>query len=187
MTAPDSPDTLYFDDFAPGMVFEWGGITVSEESIVAFGREFDPVAIHTDPAAAARGEFGGLIASGWQLAALMQRMQYESYIRRSALIASPGVDGLDFLRPVRPGDRLGGGGRGGGGGGPPAAPGARLARRVGVVECRRSRKRADRGLVRVLAHLVNQDGETVLEKRGKSYFRARPAGNGSTGNGSGGA
>ncbi|MCY4394513.1 MAG: MaoC family dehydratase [Rhodospirillaceae bacterium] len=167
MTAPDSPDTLYFDDFAPGMVFEWGGITVSEESIVAFGREFDPVAIHTDPAAAARGEFGGLIASGWQLAALMQRMQYESYIRRSALIASPGVDGLDFLRPVRPGDRL--------------------SLRVEVVECRRSRKRADRGLVRVLAHLVNQDGETVLEKRGKSYFRARPAGNGSTGNGSGGA
>ena len=155
MSAPDRPDTLYFDDFAPGTVFEWGAMTVSEESIIAFGREFDPVPIHTDPAAAARGEFGGLIASGWQVAALMQRMQYESYIERAALIASPGVDGLDFLRPVRPGDRL--------------------SLRVEVVECRRSRTRPDRGLVRVLAHLVNQDGETVLEKRGKSYFRTRPA------------
>lgn len=155
MTAPDRTDTLYFDDFAPGTIFEWGEMEVSEASIVAFGREFDPVPIHTDPAAAAHGEFGGLIASGWQVAALMQRMQYESYIGRSALIASPGVDGLDFLRPVRPGDRL--------------------SLRVVVVECRRSRKRPDRGLVRVLAHLVNQDGETVLEKRGKSYFRTRPA------------
>lgn len=162
MTAPDRPETLYFDDFAPGAVFEWNGMTVSEESIVAFGREFDPVPIHTDPAAAARSEFGGLIASGWQVAALMQRMQYESYIGRAALIASPGVDGLDFLRPVRPGDRL--------------------SLRVEVVECRRSRTRPDRGLVRVLARLVNQDGETVLEKRGKSYFRTRPAaaGNGNS-------
>ncbi len=157
MTAPDYPDrpeTLYFDDFAPGMVFEWGAMTVSEESIVAFGREFDPVPIHTDPAVAAQGEFGGLIASGWQVAALMQRMQYECYIGRSALIASPGVDGLDFLRPVRPGDRL--------------------SLRVEVVECRRSRTRPDRGLVRVLAHLIDREGETVLEKRGKSYFRTRP-------------
>lgn len=155
MTAPSRPDTLYFEDFAPGMVFEWGETAVTEASIVAFGREFDPVPIHTDPAAAAQGEFGGLIASGWQVAALMQRMQYESYIRRSALIASPGVDGLDFLRAVRPGDRL--------------------WLRVEVVECRRSRTRPDRGLVRILAHLVNQKGETVLEKRGKSYFRTRPA------------
>jgi len=166
MTAPERTDTLYFEDFAPGTVFEWGETTVSEASIVAFGRAFDPVPIHTDPAAAGRSEFGGLIASGWQVAALMQRMQYESYIRRAALIASPGVDGLDFLRPVRPGDRL--------------------SLRVEVVECRRSQRRPDRGLVRVLAHLINQDGETVLEKRGKSYFRTRPAGDGGPGGDSNG-
>ena len=166
MTAPERTDTLYFEDFAPGTVFEGGETTVSEASIVAFGRAFDPVPIHTDPAAAGRSEFGGLIASGWQVAALMQRMQYESYIKRAALIASPGVDGLDFLRPVRPGDRL--------------------SLRVEVVECRRSQRRPDRGLVRVLAHLINQDGETVLEKRGKSYFRTRPAGNGGPGGESGG-
>ena len=163
MTAPTEPDLLYFEDFAPGTVFEWGETTVTEASIVAFGREFDPVPIHTDPAAARRSEFGGLIASGWQVAALMQRMQYESYIKRAALIASPGVDGLEFLRAVRPGDRL--------------------SLRVEVVECRRSQRRPDRGLVRVLARLINQDGETVLEKRGKSYFRTRPADAGDRGGG----
>ncbi|MDE0717248.1 MAG: MaoC/PaaZ C-terminal domain-containing protein, partial [Rhodospirillaceae bacterium] len=121
MTAPTEPDLLYFEDFAPGTVFEWGATTVTEESIVAFGREFDPVPIHTDSAAARRSEFGGLIASGWQVAALMQRMQYESYIKRAALIASPGVDGLEFLRAVRPGDRL--------------------SLRVEVVKCRRCERR----------------------------------------------
>ena len=155
MTAPDPAPTLYFEDFAPGRIFEWGEMSLSEESIRAFGEAYDPIPIHTDPAAAAQSQFGGLIASGWQVAALMQRMQYECYMKRAAIIASPGVDGLEFLRPVRPGDRL--------------------ALRVEVVECRRSRTRPDRGLVRVLARLINQDGETVLEKRGKSFFRTRPA------------
>ncbi len=155
MTAPDPAPTLYFEDFAPGRIFEWGEMSLSEESIRAFGEAYDPIPIHTDPAAAAQSQFGGLIASGWQVAALMQRMQYECYMKRAAIIASPGVDGLEFLRPVRPGDRL--------------------SLRVEVVECRRSRTRPDRGLVRVLARLINQDGETVLEKRGKSFFRTRPA------------
>ena len=155
MTAPEPAPTLYFEDFAPGRIFEWGEMSLSEESIRAFGEAYDPIPIHTDAAAAAQSQFGGLIASGWQVAALMQRMQYECYMKRAAIIASPGVDGLDFLRPVRPGDRL--------------------SLRVEVVECRRSRTRPDRGLVRVLARLINQDGETVLEKRGKSFFRTRPA------------
>ena len=155
MTAPDPAPTLYFEDFAPGRIFEWGEMSLSEESIRAFGEAYDPIPIHTDAAAAAQSQFGGLIASGWQVAALMQRMQYECYMKRAAIIASPGVDGLDFLRPVRPGDRL--------------------SLRVEVVERRRSRSRPDRGLVRVLARLINQDGETVLEKRGKSFFRTRPA------------
>ena len=155
MTAPDPAPTLYFEDFAPGRIFEWGEMSLSEESIRAFGEAYDPIPIHTDPAAAAQSQFGGLIASGWQVAALMQRMQYECYMKRAAIIASPGVDGLEFLRPVRPGDRL--------------------SLRVEVVERRRSRTRPDRGLVRVLARLINQDGETVLEKRGKSFFRTRPA------------
>ena len=155
MTAPDPAATLYFEDFAPGRIFEWGEMSLSEESIRAFGEAYDPIPIHTDAAAAAQSQFGSLIASGWQVAALMQRMQYECYMKRAAIIASPGVDGLDFLRPVRPGDRL--------------------SLRVEVVERRRSRSRPDRGLVRVLARLINQDGETVLEKRGKSFFRTRPA------------
>ena len=154
MTAPNPTDTLYFEDFTPGRVFEWGAMSLSEESIVAFGKEFDPVAIHTDPATALRSQFGGVIASGWQVAALMQRMQYECYMKRAAVIASPGVDSLEFLRPVRPDDRL--------------------SLRVEVIERRRSQTRPDRGLVRVHATLINQDGETVIAKRGKSFFHTRP-------------
>ena len=42
--APDCTETLYFEDFTVGRVFEWSGLTVSEESIIEFGALFDPVA-----------------------------------------------------------------------------------------------------------------------------------------------
>ena len=54
----------YFEDYPPGAVFEGGGIPVSEAEILEFARKYDPQAMHTDPEAAARGYFGGLIASG---------------------------------------------------------------------------------------------------------------------------
>ncbi len=151
--SPDHEETLYFEDFTLGRVFEWRDMTVCEKTIVAFGEQFDPVPVHTDPVAAPKVPFGGLIASGWLVAALMQRMQYECYIKRAAVIASPGVDGLEFLLPVRPNDRL--------------------SLHVEVIERRRSRTRPDRGLVRVLASLRNQTGQTVIRKRGKSYFHTR--------------
>ena len=44
MRAPDCAETLYFEDFTVGRVFEWSGLTVSEESIIEFGALFDPVA-----------------------------------------------------------------------------------------------------------------------------------------------
>ena len=63
----------YFEDYAPGAVFEFGEIAVTAEEIVAFATRYDPQPMHTDPAAAASGAFGGLIASGWHTAALAIR------------------------------------------------------------------------------------------------------------------
>jgi acyl dehydratase len=63
MTLDSNP--RYFEDYPPGAVFEGGTITVNESDIVDFARRYDPQTMHTDPAAAAHGFFGGLIASGW--------------------------------------------------------------------------------------------------------------------------
>jgi len=63
----------YFDDYAPGTSYECGTVSIDEASIIAFAKEFDPQPIHVDPAAAAAGAFGGLIASGWRTAGLVMR------------------------------------------------------------------------------------------------------------------
>ena len=105
--ASDVPvDDRHFEDFVPGAVAEFGPIAVDEAEVIAFARQFDPQPIHTDPAAAAAGPFGGLIASGWHTASLVMRVLVEHYLARRASLASPGVDELRWLQPVRPGDVL---------------------------------------------------------------------------------
>src|SRR5690606_26878517 len=59
-------DDRWFEDYRVGDVREYGTITVTEQQILDFARQFDPQLIHTDPEWAATGPFGGLIASGIQ-------------------------------------------------------------------------------------------------------------------------
>lgn len=143
----------YFEDFAVGAVFEFGAITVTEPEIIAFARQFDPQTMHTDPAAAAKGSTGGLIASGWHTTALMMRMYVEHYLPADGLPA-PGVDELRWLRPVRPGDTL------------------RV--RVTVEEARASRSKPDRGIIRSFTEVLNQNDEVVLSMRAINLVRRGP-------------
>ena len=62
--------------------------------------------MHTDPEAAKHTPFGSLIASGWHTAGLMMRLYVEHYLTHVASVASPGLDELRWLKPVRPGDTL---------------------------------------------------------------------------------
>ena len=143
----------YFEDYPPGAVFEGGAVAVSEAEILEFARRYDPQTMHTDPAAAAHGFFGGLIASGWHTAALMMRLFATHFLSPASSLASPGIDELRWLAPVRPGDEL------------------RL--RVTVLEARRSRSRPGEGIVRSLVELLNQHGEVVLSLKPISFIRRR--------------
>ena len=83
----------FLEDFTPGQVIastEWYDIT--PERIHAFASEYDPQAIHLDPAAAAQSMFGGIIASGWHSGSLMMRLFYESFFRDTASMGSPAID-----------------------------------------------------------------------------------------------
>src|SRR5579864_7087969 len=82
----------YFEDYAPGSTYECGSVSVDEASIVAFAKEFDPQPFHVDPAAAAAGPFGGLIASGWHTAALVMRLLVENYLAAESSLGSAGLD-----------------------------------------------------------------------------------------------
>ena len=144
----------YFEDYPPGAVFEGGTVEVSEAEILEFARRYDPQTMHTDPAAAAHGFFGGLIASGWHTAALMMRLFAAHFLSPASSLASPGLDELRWLKPVRPGDVL--------------------SLRVTVTEARRSRSKPDQGVVRSLVEVLNQEGEVVMSLRPISLIRCRP-------------
>ncbi len=135
--------TRFFEDFAPGQVYELGSHEMTRDAIVAFARQFDPQPFHVDAEAAARSPYGGLIASGWHTAALVMRLYSERYLSRVAILVSPGVDELRWLLPVRPGDRL------------------RI--RVTVREARPSRSKPDRGVVKVHTRVFKQDNTLVAE------------------------
>jgi acyl dehydratase len=103
LSAFEAPiDQRYFEDYHKGARFEYGPILVEETEIISFARRFDPQSIHTDPEAASRGPFNGLIASGWHTISLMMRLIVDHYLSAVASLGSPGVDEVRWLRPVRP-------------------------------------------------------------------------------------
>ena len=146
-------DERYFEDYVPGTAFEYGEISLSADEIIEFAKRFDTQPIHTDPEAAKRGPFKGLIASGWHTASVMMRLLADHYISHVAGMASPGVDEIRWLVPVRPGDTL--------------------SIRVTVLEARRSRSKPDRGLVISLVEVINQKREVVMTLKPMSIVRCR--------------
>jgi acyl dehydratase len=150
-----SPDNRWFEDYEPGSVYEFGSIRASEAEVLEFGRRFDPQIFHTDPEAAVKTEYGGLIASGWHTAALMMRMYSDHYLPKPSTLVSPGVDELRWLLPVRPGDEL--------------------SLRVTVLEARPSRTKPDRGIVRSAVEVLNQHGEVVMKATAINFFLTRSA------------
>lgn len=153
---PASIGDRWFEDYVPGSVYEFGHASVSETEIVAFAGDYDPQPIHTDPAWAATGPFGGLIASGVHTIAVCMRLYVDHYISRVASLASPGLDELRWPRPVRPGDRL------------------RI--RVTVTDARASRSKPDRGLVHSAVEARNQNDQVVLSFTATNFFARRPRG-----------
>jgi acyl dehydratase len=144
----------YFEDYPAGAVFAGGSYRVGEAEILEFAGRWDPQAMHTDPAAAERGPFGGLIASGWHTAAMMMRMFVSIFLSDASSLASPGLDELRWLKPVRPGDVL--------------------SLRVTVLDARRSRSKPDQGIVGSLVEVLDQTGEPVMSLKPISLIRCRP-------------
>ena len=80
----------YWEDLRIGEEAEHGSHTITEEEILAFAREYDPQPFHVDPEAAAAGPFGGLIASGWQTAAIYMGLYVRNALRDVVALGSPG-------------------------------------------------------------------------------------------------
>ena len=120
------------------------------DAILAFAREHDPQWFHADAAAAARGRFGGLIASGWHTCALAMRLAVDHFLSGSESFASPGLAYLKWRHPVRPGDTL------------------RL--RAEVLEVRTAQSNPTLGILRWRWRLLNQNEVEVLDLEATSLF-----------------
>ncbi|MGD9953634.1 MAG: MaoC family dehydratase [Burkholderiales bacterium] len=154
---PEEPHamTLYWEDFKVGQTVEMGSHTFTEAEIIEFARQFDPQPFHTDPVAAKRSAFGGLIASGWHTCAVCMRLNCESYINRTVSLGSPGLDNIRWHKPVRPGDTI-------------------TYRRT-VLQSRASQSRPGVGLLLSRTEAFNQAGDLVMSMEGWGMFGRRPA------------
>jgi acyl dehydratase len=132
----------YFEDFTPGQIIEHGPRLITREEIVAFAAQFDPQPMHLDEEAGRRSLLGGLGASGWHSCGIMMRMIYDAFLHDAASMGAGGVDEVQWLRPIRPGDLL--------------------TLRGTVLESRVSRSRPEMGIVHARYELYNAYGEHVM-------------------------
>jgi len=147
-------DKLYLEDLAVGQSFSAGPRTIGAEEIIRFARDYDPQYFHTDAEAAKASMFGGLIASGWQTAAITMRMLIEGGAPFAGGVIGMGGE-LAWPRPVRPGDTL------------------RLESKITNIAPSHSRR--DRGVVTVTTTTFNQKDETVQLLTAKLMVFARGA------------
>lgn len=99
-------DRLHFEDFRVGQVFALGTHQITADEIIAFAKEFDPQPQHIDPVAAKSSILGALAASGWHLCALSMRMMVDGLFARAASMGSPGIEEVQWRKPVYAGDLL---------------------------------------------------------------------------------
>ena len=143
----------YWEDFPAGRVFEYGSRTLTEREIIEFASDWDSQRYHTNPEAAKKSPYGGIIASGWHTGCVMMRFMCDAYLNESSCIGSPGIDEWRFALPVRPGDTL--------------------RYRATVLEARASASKPDRGIVKWHWELLNQRNEVAVSMVGTQFFLRR--------------
>jgi acyl dehydratase len=154
---PTLPKERFFEDYTIGATYPCGSFSLSEAEIIEFAVRYDPQVMHTDPVLATQGPFGQVIASGWHTIGMVMQRLVENFLPHNNL-ASPGIDELRWIRPVRPGDTL--------------------TVQVTVTDARRSRSKPDRGMLHNFIEVLNQDNEVVMTLRPMNLVPARTLGDG---------
>jgi acyl dehydratase len=144
----------YAEDYKVGDVFDLGRMAVMREEIIEFSKKWDPQPFHIDEKNAGDSAYGGLIASGWHVTFLMMRMMNDSgFISHETSLGSPGLDGLKWLKPVRPGDMLSG--------------------TAEITDVHVSRSKPELGFVSHIAKLRNDAHEDVYVLKSTSIVKTR--------------
>jgi acyl dehydratase len=126
----------YLEDLQVGQKVQTASVTLTQEDILEFARRYDPQPMHTDPHAP-----GGLIASGWHTAAIVMRLVADAKPLGDLPVLGMGVDGIEWPRPVRPGDTI--------------------QVETEILAIRPSKSQPTHGIVKLRSTARNQHGEVV--------------------------
>ncbi len=133
-----------FEDFAVGDMARMGPMRVGRLEALEFARRYDPEPfLLSDDGTKGHPFFQRMAVSGWLVAALVNRLVVEDLRQNpAAILGTPGVDRLRWLRPVHPNDEL--------------------VVEAEVVAVRRLPRRPGVGLVRQRVRARNQERRPVL-------------------------
>ena len=145
---------LYFEELREGQIFETAPYTVSRSEILSFAGAFDPNPFHLEDDAARSIGLPGVIASGFHVLSLSFRLFFELHLWDEAIMPSPGLDKVRWIRPVLPGQTI------------------RV--RATVTETTRSRSKPDRGIVRLVHETLDtKSNDAILSAEAMHRLRRR--------------
>lgn len=129
-----------------GETLAFGSYDVTRAEILEFAERYDPQSFHLGDDHHAPYET--VIASGWHTAAITMRMLVDNYLLDARTLGSPGLDGLQWRKPVQPGDTLS----------------------VTLTFTDKSVWDDDRGMVTQHIETLNQDGDVVQRMDAKALY-----------------
>jgi len=144
---------VFFDDVEIGAVTEAGPYLVTEQEIVAYAREWDPLPIHVSREAAIAAGLQGVSAAGVHTLSIKQRLVHRLAFVHAAMV-TVGYESVKFPAPLY--------------------AGRQVTLRIDWLDKRRSQSKADRGLVTMRMRLLTDRDETVLDLTDTIFMRVRP-------------
>jgi len=134
---------IFYEDIEVGAEDSFGCYPVSKEEVIEFATKYDPQPFHLNEEAAKQSVFGGLCASGWHTCAMLMRMTVDHMMAKgTAGLGSPGIDGIEWKKPVMVGDTL--------------------SVKAKTTDKRESKSRPNIGLVKSTSEVFNQSGDLVM-------------------------
>jgi acyl dehydratase len=141
----------YYEDFTLHERCRLGPYVIREKEIINFAKQWDPLPFHIDPLFAATTDVGSIIASGFQLLAITQKLFIEQ--KPTAWLIGLGLDEVRFVAPVLPDDIL--------------------FLEFETISKRSSKSRPEGGIVTNAFTLLNQRNDPVLTYRAAGLVEKR--------------
>ena len=133
---------LFFEDFEVGLVIKTGSKKITKKEIINFAKNYDPQYFHVDENKAKNGPFGTLVSSGFMTLGVSFTQFFETGVVKDTGMGAWGIDELRWTFPVYPNDEL--------------------KSEVKVIEKKLSSKNPNKGTVRTLHTVTNQNDKVVM-------------------------